>query len=122
MATIISSHNRQVLKPSVNTYCCNCRGRNSCQLDNKCKTPQIVYRGDVSNNFDNESKYYYDRTEVWYGNHESSFRHERSRYAIELSKYLWELQKQGKKPIILWSMFNRKVLYQVCPCELQMPT
>ena len=47
MATITSLHNLKILKSSVNTYGCNCRDRNSCQLHKKCKTPQTVYPVDV---------------------------------------------------------------------------
>ena len=43
MATLISPYNGKVLTPSINTYACNYRHRNSCSLDNKCKTPKIVY-------------------------------------------------------------------------------
>ena len=92
LATIISSHNLEVLKPSVNVCGCNCRDRNICLLDNNCKQPQIVYQMYVSNNLDNESKYYYGFTETLlkerYGNQKSSFRHERSRNATEPSKYV----------------------------------
>ena len=37
---------------------CNCKDRNNCLLDNRCKIPQFIFRTVISNNFDNESKYY----------------------------------------------------------------
>ena len=92
MAAIISSHNRHVLKCSVNTYDCNSKNRSSCLSDRKCKTPKPVYRVDVSNNFDNENKYYYGLTESLfterYGNHKSSFKQEMFNNTTELSKFV----------------------------------
>ena len=85
----ITSHNLEVLKPSVNVCGCKCRDRNICLLDNNCKQPQIVYQMYVSNNLDNLD---YGFTETLlkerYGNQKSSFRHERSRNATEPSKYV----------------------------------
>ena len=80
IAAIISSHNKQVLKPKIESYGCNCRDRDSCPMENQCLTQQIVYRADVSNNKDNETKFYYGLTETsfkkGYGNHKRSFIHE----------------------------------------------
>ena len=62
IAEIISSHSKQVLKPKIESYGCNCRDRDSCQMENQCLTPQIVYRADISNDKDNETKFYYSLT------------------------------------------------------------
>ena len=51
---------KKVLQPPIKTYGCNCRNKESCPLDNKCKTPKIIYRTDVSNNVDNETKFFMD--------------------------------------------------------------
>ena len=71
---------KQVLKPKIESYGCNCRDRDSCPMENQCLTSQIVYRADVSNNKDNETKFYYGLTETsfkkGYGNHKRSFIHE----------------------------------------------
>ena len=95
MSSIISAHNKKVLRPSINTYGYNCRVKTSCPLNNKCQISRIVYRADVSNNVDAETKFYYGLTDTTfkerYNNHKKSFRHERYRYDSELSKYLWEL-------------------------------
>ena len=64
MAAIISSHNKQVLKPKIENYGCNCRDRDSCLMESQCLTPLIVYRADDSNNKDNETKFYYGLTET----------------------------------------------------------
>ena len=44
METVIYSHKQLVLKPSVDTWGCNCGDRKSFLMDSKCKTPQTVYR------------------------------------------------------------------------------
>ena len=41
MAPMISSRNRQGLRPAVNIYDCRRRDRKNFLLDNKCKTPQL---------------------------------------------------------------------------------
>ena len=81
IAAIIFSHNKQVLKPEIENYGCNCSGRDSCPKENQCLNPQTVYRADASSNKDKETKFYYGLTETSfkerYGNHKRSFRHER---------------------------------------------
>ena len=105
MAAIISSHNNQVLQPPIKTYGCNCRNKKSCPLDNKCKTPKIIYQADVSNNVDNETKFYYGLTETSfkerYGNHKKSFKYEKYKYETELSKYIWDLHEQNKSSSVV---------------------
>ena len=112
MSSIVSAHNKKVLRPSINTYGCNCRVKTSCPLNNKCQISRIVYRADVSNNADTETKFYYSLRDPTfkerYNNHKKSFRHERYRYDSELSKYLWELYEEGKEYKIEWSI-TRKI-------------
>ena len=71
----------------------------------------MVYRADVSNNVDTETKFYYGLTDTTfkerYNNHKKSFRHERYRYDSELSKYLWELHEEGKEYKIEWSIIRK---------------
>ena len=111
IAAIISSHNKQVLKPKIESYGCNCRDRDSCPMENQCLTPQIVYPADVSNNKDNETKFYYGLTETSfkkrYGNHKRSFIHEQHKNDTELSKYIWDLTSAQKVPTIKWSIVRK---------------
>ena len=58
MKSIISSHNKQILTPKNKQVGCNCRIKNSCPLDNKCLTSQLIYQADATNNLDNEYNYY----------------------------------------------------------------
>ena len=44
ISPIISSLNKSILNPvSITKYGCNCRSKESWQLQNKCLTPKIVY-------------------------------------------------------------------------------
>ena len=45
MAAIKPSHKLQVLKPSVNTYGCYYRNRNSCPLDRSVKHQKLYIKG-----------------------------------------------------------------------------
>lgn len=48
VTSTILSHNKNNFNPVSDTeYGCNCRYKESCQLQNKCLTPKIVYRADV---------------------------------------------------------------------------
>ena len=59
MGSIISSHNKHILNSSSTEYGCNCNDRHKCPLENKCLTPRIVYRADVTNNKTDEHKCYW---------------------------------------------------------------
>ena len=110
IAAIISSHNKQVLKPKIENYGFNCRDKDSWPMENQCLTPQIVYRANVSSNKDNETNFYYGLTETSfkerYGNHKRSFKHERYKNDTELSKYIWHLTS-AKVPTIKWSIVRK---------------
>ena len=96
IAAIISSHNKQILKPKRENYGCNCRDRDSCPMKNLCLTQQIVYHADVSNNNHNETKFYHGLTETSikerYG--------ELYKNDTELSKHMWDLTSAHKVPTI----------------------
>ena len=113
MKSIISSHNKQILAPKNKQVGCNCRVKNSCPLDNKCLTSQLIYQSDVTNNLDNEYKYYLGLAETTfkerYSNDKSSFKNENSKNSTELSKYVWSLRKNNKKPSIKWNIV--KIVY-----------
>ena len=104
IAAIICFHSKQVLKPKIENYGCNCRDRDSCPMENQCLIPQIVYRADVSNSKDNETKFYYTLTETSfkkrYGNHKRSFIYDQHKNDTELSKYIWDLTSAHKVPTI----------------------
>ena len=92
MKSIISSHNKRILTPKNKQVGCNCIMKNSCTLDNKCLTSQLIYQADVTNNLDDKYKYYLGLPETTfkerYSNHKSSFNNENSKNSMELSKCL----------------------------------
>ena len=108
MKSIISAHNKQILRPSIKESGCNCRDKNDCPLDNKCKTTRLIYQADVTNNVDNEYKYYLGLTDTTFkerfNNHTMSFRNEFRKTNTELSKYVWLLKENGKVPNITWKI------------------
>ena len=77
----------------------------------QCLTPQIAYHIDVSNNNDNETKFYYGLIETSfkekYGNHKRSFRNEWYKIDTELSKYIWDLTSAHKVPTIKWGIVRK---------------
>lgn len=43
MASIISFHNRTILRPNNQIHGCNCRRKVDCLMQNKCLTTNIIY-------------------------------------------------------------------------------
>ena len=111
MGSIISSHNKHILNSNSAEYGCNCSNRNECPLENKCLTPRIVYRADVTNNKTDEHKYYYGISDTpfkeRYENHKTSFRHISHLAASDLSKYYWRLVDNGAVPTIKFTIAKR---------------
>ena len=64
LASIIPSHNKQVLKPRIENYGCKSRKKERCPLDNKCFTPSIIYEAESTNNTNDEHKKYIDEAET----------------------------------------------------------
>ena len=60
ISSIISSHNKVLLSEKDVVYGCNCRKKNTCPLENKCLTPKVVYRAEITNDKDQENKTYID--------------------------------------------------------------
>ena len=75
--SILSSHKKQILTPKNNQLGCNCWFKNCSPLHNKRLTSQLIYQADVTNNLDDECKYYLGLEETTfkerYSNHKSSF-------------------------------------------------
>ena len=58
MGFMISSHNQQVLQPRNENYRCNCRKKESCPIDNKWLTSNIIYEAQITDNTNDEHKKY----------------------------------------------------------------
>ena len=117
MKSITLSHNKQILIPKNKQVGCNCRIKNSCPPDNKYLTLQLIYQADVTNNLDDEYKYYLGLAETTFkerhSNHKSSFNNENSKNSTELSKYVWSLRENNKIPSIKWKIV--KIVYSNTP-------
>ena len=107
----ISSNNRRIINPPPTNYGCNCRNRSTCPLDNKCLTPSIVYRANVSA-LNRPDKKYFRISETpfkdHYNNHMRDFRHKECVNSMELSKYIWKLclNISGEIPSITWNVMS----------------
>ena len=108
MKSIISIHNKQILAAKNKQVGCNCRIKNSRPLNNKCLTSQLICQANVTNNLDDEYKYYVGLAETTfkerYTNHKSSFNNEKSKNSAELLKYVWSLRENNKIPSIKWKI------------------
>ena len=58
MKSIISNQNKLILTAKNKQVECNGRVKNSCPVDCKCLTSQLIYQADVTNNFTDEYEYY----------------------------------------------------------------
>ena len=113
MKSIISSHNKQIVTPKNKQAECNCRVKNSCPLDNKCLTSQLIYQVDITNNLDNQDNYYLGLAETTfkeqYGNYKKWFKNETIKNSTELPNYVWSLRENSKVPSIKWKIV--KIVY-----------
>ena len=112
MSSILSSDSLNVINPyKTQTYGCNCRIRESCPLQNQCLTPEIIYRADVENDINSETKFDFGLTETplkeQFGNHTRDFKHKTYFKSTELSKYIWDLSETGANQIVKWSIVEK---------------
>ena len=99
---IINGHNKKLLKkaePKQIEKLCNCqKGVESCILEGKCLTKDIVYEAKVDT-VNKDDKFYLGLTATTFkerhGNHKSDFKLPHRRYATKLSGYIWNL-KDGR--------------------------
>ena len=59
MDSIITAHNQLLLTPNSSFFGSNCRNKSSCLLEEKSLTPKVMYQADVTNDVDEEYKFYY---------------------------------------------------------------
>ena len=95
IGSLISARNRNILNPIVQSYGCNCRLKSSCPLNGECLAPKIIYKADVSNDANNDKKFYFSLADTHfkeiYRNHTRDFKHEKYENKTELAKYIWQL-------------------------------
>ena len=113
--SIITRHNVRISRKnapqSEDTGSCNCR--NTCPLQEKCKTKDIVYKATVTSSNTNSIKHYIGMTSTTfkerYRNHNRSFNHKKYSNDTELSKYIWKLKENKQDFDITWSILKRAV-------------
>ena len=110
MSSIISSHNKRLLRPRTIKYGCNCWMRENCPLQNQCLTLNLIYWADVENNSYKVTKIKFGLSKtsfkMWFANHNKDFNHEQ--WSTELSKHIWLLKEDQITSRIRWS-FAEKV-------------
>ena len=115
---IISNHNKTILNstdPQTSTPPCNCRNKNKCPLNGKCRESSIVYKASIFTET-NPKKYYYGLCETEFktrfNNHIHTFKSEQKRNATELSKEVWRIKEEGKIPSIEWQIVKKAKPYK----------
>ena len=111
IGSIMSSHNKLKLSQTNIDPSCNCRMKQDCPVENKCLSNNIIYKAEVTNNLNQEEKFYIGLTANSFkdrlNKHKTSFKHRRYENQTELSKYIWKLKDENKVPTIKWSILKK---------------
>ena len=103
--------------------------KNSCPLNEECLTPKIIYRADVSNDENNNTKIYFGLPDTpfkeRYGNNKRAFKHEKYENSAKFLKYIWQLKRSNINFSIKHSIASKgsenpsSIIYQLCLTENQ---
>ena len=108
---IISVHNRNILNLIVKSYGCNCKVKCSCPLNGDCLTPKIIYIADVSNDANNDKKFYFGLAgtpfKESHTNHAMDFKHENYENSTKLAKYICQLKRSNINFSIKYSIASK---------------
>ena len=115
----MSAHNKATLKAKEEeepNLPCNCRVKDNCPMQGKCRYKNIIYRA-VVNEGDKSTEQSYiglssEEFKLRYNNHTSSFRHKNKAAETTLSKYIWELKDQGKEAKVSWHLLSQTPSYK----------
>ena len=117
IGNIIKSHNTKTLQKEDNFKVppCNCRKKNDCPLEGKCRIKSVIYQATISAG--NESFHYVGLTEsefkTRFNNHKQSMRNDKYRLSTELSKKYWDLKDRGQTPSVKWKILQQARPYKV---------
>ena len=115
MQQLINMDNKKKLGETENPdpSPCNCRDRNSCPLDGKCRTKNVIYQAEVKSDSGKETYIGLTSNEfkTRYNNHKSTFRHNKNRFSTELSKHIWDLKDNNKQFEISWKIICKAKPY-----------
>ena len=112
ISSVISAHNKKVLSSAPSdTNACNCRNKELCPLNGKCREKQVIYQCHVKSSENDQGVYYIGLTENtfkerWY-QHKTSFKYQHKANSTELSKYVWGLQRKDVTLTLTWEIIDR---------------
>ena len=107
VGNIIKSHNKKLINSSNHhEQPCNCRKKEDCPLEGKCRTENIIYKC-IASTSGHPDKVYLGTAEgdfkKRYYNHISSFKNETQMNKTTLAKYGWEQkQRHTITPTLKW--------------------
>ena len=113
VSSIISGHNRHILckdPPEAEIKMCNCRHPGECPMNGKCLVRNVIYKGDVNNQTDNQSNAYVGLTSMAFKDryvlHNQGIRHRNHANSCELTKHVWTLKDSNKEFSIGWNILE----------------
>ena len=91
MNSVISGHKHNILSPKEKSRGCNCKKKGNCPINGECLTPNVIHRADVSNEANNNQKFYFDLAGTTfkerYNNHKRDVKHIKyNQYNAEITK------------------------------------
>ena len=123
MKSAIDANNKKIMQmqaPEPEDKDCNCRRKDECPLDGKCRMTNIVYQATIltaeTNDRDKAKTETYigltqNEFKLRYANHKQSFRNEAYRKQTELSKHIWTLKDSKIEYTIKWKIVRRAKPY-----------
>ena len=111
--SVINNHNMKILNNTAEIEeGCNCRNRNSCPLDGKCLTLNIIYEAQIKSNQSNCKQNVYIGTAETdfkhrFNNHTKSFNLEHYENDTELSKEYWTIKRNHFTPMVTWRIIRK---------------
>ena len=110
---LVKKQNNNLLrKNNINKRICNCRANNTCVLDGKCLSSEIVYSVEVLIGNNQNGDIYVGICEKEFktrlDNHKISFKNRQKEKDNELSKYIWNLKDKNITNFsIKWSIVKQ---------------
>ena len=94
---LVKKHSNSLLrKNNTNKQNCNCRTNNTCPLDGKCLSSNIVFSAEVLIGNNQHGEKYFGICErefkTRFRKNKNSFKNRQKEKDIELSKYIWNLK------------------------------
>ena len=92
----IVGHNKSLLQPKITKHRRNCWVKNTYPLQSQCQNSNLIYRADVENEINDETKTYFRLAattfEERFRNHKKYFNGKHHSKNTELLKYVWSLK------------------------------